>query len=131
VAAGDQSPLISSQHAGRIQPTGWTPPDGDWCILIGSEDPDKEDDIEIGDKFGFSQDIDLTSVTLITFAMQFRNTTPATSVDFKVSFTVGGVEKWSEQIPAGAIRDYAQRTVNVYDQTGTKAMALVLEAVAP
>ena len=51
MTATDQGPLIFSQRAGRIQPTGWTPTDGDWCILIGSEDANKEDDIEIGDKF--------------------------------------------------------------------------------
>jgi len=131
MAAGDQSPLIFSQHAGRIQPTGWTPPDGDWCILIGSEDPDKEADIEIGDAFGFEQDVDLTAVTLIIWAMRFRNSSDISSVDFKVVLDIGGVEFWSEQIPAGAIRDYTQRTVNVYAEVGVKAVSLTLEAVTP
>lgn len=131
MAATDQGPLIFSQRAGRIQPTGWTPPDGDWCILIGSDDPDKEDDIEIGEKFGFEQDVDLTAVKTITWAMKFRNSSDISSVDFKVVLDIGGVEFWSEQIPAGAVRDYTERTVNVYAEVGVQAVSLVLEAVAP
>jgi hypothetical protein len=100
-------------------------------ILIGSEDPNKEDDIEIGDKFGFEQSIDLTTTKLLTWAMRFRNTSDAATVDFKAVLTIAGVEFWSEQIAASEIRDYTQRTVNVFALTGSQTVAFVLEAVTP
>jgi hypothetical protein len=131
VAAGDQGPLLFGQLAGRIQPTGWTAPDGSWAILIGSEDPDKDADIEIGDTGGFEQSIDLTATKLLTWAMKFRNSADAAMVDFKVSLKIDGLEFWSEQIAASAMRDYVQRTVNVTNMTGATVVALVLEAVDP
>ncbi|KKN87408.1 hypothetical protein LCGC14_0258630 [marine sediment metagenome] len=131
MAAGDQGPLLFGQLAGRIQPTGWTAPDGSWVILIGSEDPDKEDDIEIGDTGGFEQSVDLTSTKLLTWAMKLRNSDDAATVDFKASLTIGGVEFWSEQIAASEIRDYAKRTVNTYGVAGAQTVALLLEAVTP
>ncbi|MCP4573333.1 MAG: hypothetical protein GY838_13340 [bacterium] len=131
MAAGDRGPLIFSQRAGRVQPTGWTAPDGLWVFLVGSEDESKEDDIEIGDKDGLELSIDLTSTNILSWAMKMRNTSDAATIDFKASLTVGGVEYWSEQIAASAIRDYAKRSVNVFHLTGSQTVALTLEAVAP
>ena len=131
MAAGDQGPLLFGQLGGRIQPEGWTAPDGDWVILIGSEDPDKDDDIEIGDKGGFELSIDLTATKLLTWAMKFRNSDDAATIDFNVALEIGGVEYFSEQIAASAIRDYAQRTVNVFNLTGAQTVAMTLEAVTP
>lgn len=122
--------LIAGHRAGRIEPGAWTPPDGDWVVLIGSEDPLAEEEVEIGDYFGLEQSIDLTAVMLITLGMKFRNTVTA-AIDFKVSVLVGGAEVWSDQISHGETRDYTRRTINVYDQVGAQLVEVRLEAVAP
>jgi hypothetical protein len=122
--------LIAGRRAGRIQPTGWTPPDGDWCFLVGAENPLAEEDVIVGDRFGVEQTIDLTSIKTITFAMKLRNTT-STAIDFRAIFTVSGIELWSEQIATGAAREYVERTVNVSHLGGNRPIALRLEAVVP
>jgi hypothetical protein len=122
--------LIAGHQAGRIQPGQWTPPDGDWVVLIGSENPLAEDEVEVGDYFGLQEIFDFTTITLITFAMRLRNTTTPT-IDFKVSVLVSGVEIWSEQIAHGALRDYTARTLNVHHLTGDRPLEVRLEAVAP
>lgn len=131
MAAGDRGPLIFAQRAGRIQPTEWTAPDGDWVILIGSEDPDKEDDIEIGDKDGFEQVIDLTSTKILRWSLKMRNSSDAATVNFKAKLTIDGIEYWSAQLAAGETRDFSEVSVLVKDVTGSKTVAITLEAVAP
>jgi hypothetical protein len=126
--ANEEGTLVAGHRAGRIQPSEWTPPDGDWCFLIGSENADVEEDVEIGDVFGVEQEVYIGDVRTITFAMKLRNTTTA-GIDFKASFLVGGTEIWSEQIALGATREYAKRTINVSHLTGVQTVALRLEAV--
>lgn len=122
--------LIAGHAAGRIQPGEWTPPDGQWVLLIGSEDPDVEDDVDVGDYFGVQETFDFTNVTLVRFGMRLRNTI-STSIDFRVSVLVSGTEVWSEQIPHGEIREYATRTVNVHHLAGDRTFEVRLLAVAP
>lgn len=124
----DEGTLIAGHRAGRIQPTGWTPPDGDWCFLIGSESADVEDDVEIGDIFGVEQEVFLGDVRTLSFAMKLRNT-PDPAIDFKASLNIGGSEVWSEQIAHGETREYVRRTVNVSHLTGVQVVSLRLEAV--
>jgi len=122
--------LIAGRRAGRIQPTGWTPPDGDWCFLVGAENPDAEEDVVPGDRFGVEQTVDLTDIKTITFAMKLRNTT-STGIDFRAAFLVSGVELWSEQIPHGETREYVKRTINVSHLEGDRPIVLRLEAKTP
>jgi hypothetical protein len=125
----DAGTLISGQLAGRIQPVGWTPPDGDWVILIGSENI-RDEDVALGDKDGFEQSIDLTSVDLIRWAMRFRQTT-STTLKFRASVTVDGAEYWAEELAVGAVSDYSERTINVSGITGTKTVAIFIQALNP
>ena len=61
-------------QSGRLQPENYTPVDGDYAFVIGSDAPDRYIDISIGAFAGLKRDEDLTSVTLITFALRFRQT---------------------------------------------------------
>jgi hypothetical protein len=122
---------IGAGHlAGRIQPTGWTAPDGSWVMLLGSEYPDVEEDVIIGDFVGFSQMVDFTNITSVNFGMKFRNTT-STAIGFEVRVLVSGAELLSVKIPAGETRDYTRRTINVHHLTGDRDLEVRLEAVAP
>lgn len=60
--------------AGRIQPVNYTPVDGDFALVIGSDLPDKIRDVAVGDAFGCYQDVDLTNYDRISFAYSFRQT---------------------------------------------------------
>ena len=122
--------LIAGHMAGRIQPSQWTPPDGDWCFLIGSEDDAVEEAIEVGDRFDVTQVVDLTNVSTISFAFKFRNTSTP-SIDFVASFLVSDTELWSERISHGEVREYARRTINVSQLGGDRKIAMRLEAVSP
>jgi hypothetical protein len=60
--------------AARIQPVNYTPVDGDWVFCIGSDLPGMERVVAVGELAGIQQDVDLTSVTKITYAVALRQT---------------------------------------------------------
>lgn len=60
--------------AGRIQPTNYVPVDGDWVFCIGSDLPGMERVVAVGEQAGIQQDVDLTSVTRISYAVALRQT---------------------------------------------------------
>lgn len=61
-------------NAGRIVPQNFTPSDGEYVYCIGSDLSNVFDTVAIGEKAAISQDVDVTSLTLIHFAMAMRNT---------------------------------------------------------
>lgn len=60
--------------AGRIQPANYSPVDGDWALVLGSDLPGKVRDVVVGEASGIEQDVDLTSHDRVFFAYAFRQT---------------------------------------------------------
>jgi hypothetical protein len=65
--------------AARIQPVNYDPVDGDWVLCVGSDLPGTIREVAVGDVVGLDQDVDLTSVTMVTFAVGFRQTEGSSS----------------------------------------------------
>lgn len=76
MAANETPSLFSSAgfSAARIQPVNYDPVDGDWAFVIGSDLTGRYDVIEVGDTAGVSQEVYMTAVTLIDFAIRLRQT---------------------------------------------------------
>lgn len=124
------SVLVAGHAAGRLKPEAYTAPDGSYVLLLGAEDPNVEEDVEVGDYASVNTTFDVTDLTLLTFALRFRNTASVSGPDFKVVVELDGTELWSEQIPRGELRQYAKRTVNVAPFDGNAHLEIRLEAVA-
>jgi hypothetical protein len=65
--------------AARIQPVNYEPVDGDWVFCIGSDLPGMERVVAVGELAGIQQDVDLTDVTKISYAVALRQTEGASA----------------------------------------------------
>lgn len=125
MGVGDLSPLF--YNAGRMKPTQWTPPDGEYVIVVGPEVEGPKADIGTGDLAGVTQTLDVTSITMLTFAFQMRQSPDFATLNFRVKVIVGGSTLWSYTPDYGESFD-TTRTVNVTHLTGSQPVQVVMEA---
>ncbi|NIO74647.1 MAG: hypothetical protein GTN69_01870 [Armatimonadetes bacterium] len=85
MAAGETPTLLSGSGftAGRIQPINYTPVDGDWVYAIGSDVPGVYEYLEIGAVAGVTQEVHVTDVTLLDFAIGMRQTEAETAATIR------------------------------------------------
>jgi len=118
--------LIGGHAAGRIQPTNWTPPGGEWCYLVGADSDGIIEEIEDGEESGIEQSIDLTGIFMIVFAMKFRQTsTPGRT--FRLSVRIDDTEWFGFSIPTGTTVEYVRRAINATRFTGVHNVAFMIK----
>lgn len=129
----EASPLLGPQcgfHAGRIQPSGYTPQDGSYALVLGSDIAGQYADLDTGDFIHFRQDLDLTGVTLLTFAVRVRMPSADPSgLGFQVRVAVGGSIWWDASVDPGSAIEYVTRTLNVSHLTGAQYVIASLQVI--
>lgn len=131
MADGDYSPLVWGHRSGRMQPQQWQAPDGSWALAIGAELPGADEDIVVGDHYGLKQEVDFTGVYLLGFAVKFRQSASAATTSFQAKLLIDDIEYWSLEPAASQTAEYARRTINVTDISGSAIVEFRLEAVTP
>jgi len=61
-------------RSGRIRPVNYTPVNGDWCVVVGSDQPGVFAPIELAETAGWTQRVDFSSMTMLSFAVAMRQT---------------------------------------------------------
>jgi len=117
-------------HSGRIDPVNYDPPGGTYAWVFGSDIEDVLVDLSVGDFVTLTQSIDVTAVTVLSFACKFRQS-PSTTAQFKLEVYAGTALKYTLQPSSGIARDYSARTINVSTLTGSQNIIFRFEAVSP
>lgn len=121
---------VLGTHSGRIEPANWTPPDGDYAWVFGSDIDGVEKDLSVGDYVTITQSVDVTAVTLLSFACKFRQSSSATA-QFKLEVYANSLLKYTLQPDPGESVDYDSRTINVSALTGSVDVEFRFEVVSP
>lgn len=101
--------LVSAGQAGRIQPTGYTPTEGSWCMVLGSDAPSTLEYIVPGDTFVVGQDaIDWIGDIVRVRGMIRVPETPAT-FGWQISLSL------DTYVLELDVTDYAERELAVLD----------------
>lgn len=123
-------------QTGRLQPENYTPVDGDYAFVIGSDEQDRYIDVSIGEIAGIEQTVDLTTITLITFALRFRQTHGESAgarrgllASYPMAFAIGDDIKLKVD---GGIEQTISflDTDNTIDEIVTKCNASLIGAIA-
>lgn len=85
--------------------------------------------VHVGDYFGFTQQWDITLITLISFKMKMIQPTN-TDIKFRFFVTVDGKDMLTVMPAVGDTVDFVERRVNVSSVAGNVNVSFVLEAVA-
>jgi len=105
---------------GRIQPLGWSAPEGSYVFVLGSDLPDRTAWFAVGDRITAQQSCTVPVLaTLLRARLRIRGASamPA-GVEWVVSLLIDGVTLWSQPLTIGKQRDRADVGVNVAHLAG-------------
>jgi hypothetical protein len=112
----------------RIQPTGATPHDGDWLMVLGDDQEGRFGNLTAGDWFSLSQTVQLTGLEAIRFNMADLRVPADADVNglaWEVAVYVGVTEKARMRGWTGR-RSVADLVIDVHDQSGLQDIGIVL-----
>jgi hypothetical protein len=116
---------------GRIEPSGFTPPEGTFAFVLGRDLPGLMQMLEIGDFVEVSQNADFGDANLVRVRARMRPPASAPSgVAWKAALRVDGIERASSLLEPGRMRDRVDLAANVSKLSGNHALAFRLELVA-
>lgn len=125
---GIMAPSMGTR-SGRIQPTNYTPQDGDYVLCFGSDEAGVEADLDSGDYVEFTQSVDVSTITLLKFATKFvQPDNSGAGITFKLTVSVGA-KSFSWTPADGTTQEYTERTINVSSLTGAQTVTLKVQAV--
>jgi hypothetical protein len=115
--------------SGRIQPQNYTPVDGSYALCLGADLTNVSADLDSGDYVEFTQDVDVTSYTMVTFSVKFAQPdNSGAGLTFKLTAYVGA-KSVVIQPTDGTTQEFVTRTINVCTLSGVQTIGLKLEAV--
>jgi hypothetical protein len=115
---------------GRIQPSGWVPPDESWVLALGHDTPGCTGAFNVGDRVEVSQGVDFAGVKLLRLRARLRppENVPA-GVAWRASMLIDGVEMVGETLTPGRSRDVNDWALNVSKLAGTHILTFRLALV--
>ncbi len=119
---------------GRIQPTGFNTPEGDWALVLGSDTAGQYAELDVGDYVEWTQNAEFTASSRLfrVTASRFR---PPTSMPaghrWKFALRIDGVERARYFIDPGRTVDKVELAANVANlAAGSHTVALRLEVTS-
>jgi len=116
---------------GRIDPLNYTPPEGSFAFVLGSDIAGQLNDLEVGDYVEAKQtaDFDTTTVVRVTVRTRAPVTMPA-GIGWKFSLRIDGSERASQiLVPDDDLVRDRELAANVSQLAGDHELALRLELV--
>jgi hypothetical protein len=116
---------------GRIDPRGWTPPQGAFAFVLGRDLPGLRQALEVGDFAEVKQTADFGDAKLVRLRARMRppREVPA-GVAWKASLRIDGAERASQILVPGRTRDRIDLAANVSKLSGDHELSFRLELVA-
>ena len=116
---------------GRIEPTGFVPPEGDFVFVLGRDVPGRLENLEVGDFVEIKQSADFgADVNFVRFRGRIRGAvTMPSGRSWKVSVLVNGVEQTARIIEPGRTKELIDMCVNVSKLTGDNELKFRLELI--
>ena len=99
----------SGTYQGRIRPTNWTPPNGEFVFCLGHDLPGQVVTLENGDSVALSQMFDASASNLLTTIMHIR---PPTTMPTGVSWHVAYGTDNNEYVTIELSPDQRERTLS-------------------
>ncbi|HEY5317759.1 MAG TPA: hypothetical protein VIJ20_07245, partial [Solirubrobacteraceae bacterium] len=103
---------------GRIQPTGWTAPDGNWVLCLGSDTPGLTGRLEVGD---FIQAAQAGTYPDNVMGLRARTRGPSSAPDqcwWEAAVVIAGVPVLVRRVDVGELYDFADIGWEVAGGTG-------------
>lgn len=112
---------------GRVQPSGWVAPEGEYVVVLGSDLPGRRVRLADGDHVRVTQTSDAGGAKLLRARLRTRppTTAPPSGVSWVGRLTVDGVVVL--ELPITQARDYADVVANVSALGGAFPVELRLE----
>ncbi len=116
---------------GRIQPSGFTPPEGTFAFVLGRDLPGLGQKLNLGDFVEVKQTADFGDATLVRLRARLRppDSVPA-GVAWRASLRIDGVARASALLEPGRTRDRLDLAANVSKLSGNHELGFRLEVVA-
>lgn len=116
---------------GRVDPQGYTPPQGEFVFVLGRDLPGLHQKLEVGDFVEVKQTADFGDAKFVRLRARLR---PPASVPaglaWKASLRIDGAERASQFLDPGRTRDRVDLAANVSKLTGDHELAFRLELTA-
>ena len=116
---------------GRVDPQGFTPPQGEFVFVLGRDLPGLQQQLEVGDFVEVKQTANFGDTKLVRLRARMRppSAVPA-GVAWKASLRIDGGERASALLVPGRTRDRVDLAVNVSKLAGDHELGFRLELVA-
>ncbi|MCI0635022.1 MAG: hypothetical protein L0206_14075 [Actinobacteria bacterium] len=116
---------------GRVDPQGFTPPQGEFAFLLGRDLPGLLQTLEVGDFVEVKQTASFGDAKLVRLRARMRPpaSVPA-GVAWKASLRIDGGERASALLVPGRTRDRVDLAANVSKLVGDHELGFRLELVA-
>lgn len=116
---------------GRIQPSGFAPPQGTFVFVLGRDLPGLKQKLEIGDFVEVRQTADFGDAKLVRLRARMRPPAEVPAgVAWKASLRIDGAERASQLLVHGRTRDRVDLAANVSKLSGDHELAFRLDLVA-
>ncbi len=128
--AGELCDLIGPNMgsiSGRLDPQNYAGVDGTFAFVFGSDVPGVFGDLEVGDSISIKQDLDFTSLTLLTFRVKFVHPDNAAALNYRFRAFVAASELFSLEPAEGSTSDFVARTLRVDQFSGTQTLRFELD----
>jgi phage tail-like protein len=117
---------------GRVKPSGFTPPEGTFALVLGQDAPGLKQRLAVGDFVELRQTADFGDSKLVRLRARMRPpvSLPA-GLAWRASLRVDGVERASAVLVPGRTRDRVDLAANISKLTGNHELAFRLALTGP